>query len=103
MSYNANDVLTPAYQLFIAIGQLVSAVATQLTVVHNPNRWRPLVATEFIFTGILICLIWIVPESHLHHARKGNHDLAKSSMLRLYGNVPGYDVVSTVPGAANKR
>lgn len=38
-------------------------------------------------------MVWWVPESHLHHARKGNHDKAKKSMLTLYGNAPGYDVV----------
>jgi MFS transporter, SP family, general alpha glucoside:H+ symporter len=41
-----------AYQLFIAFGQLISAVATQLVTVHQPNKWRPLIATEFIFTGV---------------------------------------------------
>lgn len=41
-----------SYQLFIAIGQLISAVATQLVVVHRPTEWRPLIATEFIFTGV---------------------------------------------------
>lgn len=41
-----------AYQLFIAFGQLISAVATQLVVVHRPNEWKPLIATEFIFTGV---------------------------------------------------
>src|ERR1700754_2181376 len=30
-----------AYQLFIAVGQLISAVATQLVVVNQPTRWRP--------------------------------------------------------------
>jgi SP family general alpha glucoside:H+ symporter-like MFS transporter len=110
-----------AYQLFIAIGQLISAVATQLITVHQPTVWKPLIGLEFIFTGvsqsnspitllyfsapyltkhlliryqILICLIWFVPESHLHHARKGNHEMAKKSMLKLYGYAPGYDVVS---------
>ncbi|GFZ43406.1 hypothetical protein JCM24511_01126 [Saitozyma sp. JCM 24511] len=81
-----------AYQLFIAIGQLISAVATQLITVHQPTVWKPLIGLEFIFTGILICLIWFVPESHLHHARKGNHEMAKKSMLKLYGYAPGYDV-----------
>lgn len=81
-----------AYQLFIAIGQLISAVATQLVTIHQPTRWKPLIATEFIFTGVIIILVWLVPESHVHWARKGNHEKAKKSMLSLYGNVPGYDV-----------
>ncbi|KAF4956733.1 hypothetical protein FSARC_11501 [Fusarium sarcochroum] len=81
-----------AYQLFIALGQLISAIATQLITIHQPTKWRPLIATEFIFTGVLVIMIWFVPESHLYHARKGNHEQAKGSMLRLYGNAPGYDV-----------
>jgi len=38
-------------------------------------------------------VIWMVPESHIYHARKGNDEAAKRSMLRLYGNAPDYDVV----------
>lgn len=41
-----------AYQLFIAIGQLICAVATQLVDVNQPKHWKPLIATEFIFTGV---------------------------------------------------
>jgi MFS transporter, SP family, general alpha glucoside:H+ symporter len=104
-----------AYQLFLAFGQLISAIATQLVVIHQPTKWRPLIATEFIFTGVcfqrcsstsepyradflpfvqcLMTMIWFVPESHLHHARKGEHEKAKQSMLKLYGYAPGYDVV----------
>jgi MFS family permease len=86
-----------AYQLCLAIGQLISAVATQLVIETQPTKWKPLIATEFVFTGILILLIGFVPESHIHHARKGNHEKAKESMLKLYGNAPGYDVVSNIP------
>ncbi|ORY27930.1 and other transporter-domain-containing protein [Naematelia encephala] len=81
-----------AYQLMLAIGQLIVAVAAQLVTVHTPTKWRPLIAVEFIFTGVLICLIWTVPESHIHHARKGEHEKAKRSMVRLYGTAPDYDV-----------
>lgn len=37
-------------------------------------------------------MIWIVPESHLYYARKGDVTRAKQSMRRLYGNVAGYDI-----------
>ncbi|KAK3679732.1 hypothetical protein LTR78_000108 [Recurvomyces mirabilis] len=81
-----------AYQLLLALGQLISAVATQIVITTKPKQWRPLVATEFVFTGILILLIWLVPESHLYYARKGDHEKAKRSMKQLYGNVAGYDL-----------
>lgn len=83
-----------AYQLSLAFGQLIVAVAAQLFTVHRPDQWKPLVAIEFGFTGILLIIIWFVPESHLYHARKGNHEAAKRSMTRLYGTAPDYDVVS---------
>ena len=85
-----------AYQLFIAVGQLISAVATQLVITTQPHKWKPLIATEFVFTGILICAIWFVPESHLYYARKGDHENAKKSMLKLYNTAPDYDVVSSL-------
>ncbi|OQV00276.1 hypothetical protein CLAIMM_05794 [Cladophialophora immunda] len=90
--FQIRGLMIGAYQLFIAIGQLISAVATQLVVINQPTKWKPLIATEFLFTGILIIMIWFVPESHLHHARKGEHEKAKSSMLKLYGTAPNYDV-----------
>lgn len=39
-------------------------------------------------------MIPFIPESHLHHARKGNDVKAKACMIRLYGTAPDYDVVS---------
>ncbi|KNB14800.1 hypothetical protein FOXG_21209 [Fusarium oxysporum f. sp. lycopersici 4287] len=69
-----------------------NAIATQLITIHQPTKWRPLIATEFIFTGLLILMVWLVPESHIYYARKGEDDKAKKSMLTLYGNIDGYDV-----------
>ncbi|KAI4849160.1 MFS general substrate transporter [Aureobasidium sp. EXF-8845] len=81
-----------AYQLCLGFGQLIAAIATQLVVVHQPNKWKPLIATEFAFTAILIIFIWFVPESHIYHSRKGQHEQAKRSMQKLYGYINGYDV-----------
>jgi len=52
---------------------------------------------------ILLILIWFVPESHLYHARRDDHEKAKSSMLRLYGNAPGYDVVRDIRRIWNRN
>ena len=92
--FQIRGLLIGSYQLMLAFGQLIVAVAAQLFTVHRPDQWKPLVAIEFGFTGILLIIIWFVPESHLYHARKGNHEAAKRSMTRLYGTAPGYDVVS---------
>lgn len=81
-----------AYQLCLGFGQLISAGATQIIVTQTPTKWRTIVATEFIFTGLLVLMVFFLPESHIYHARKGNHEAAKRSMLRLYGTAPDYDV-----------
>lgn len=81
-----------AYQLCLGFGQLISAGATQIIVTQTPHKWRTIVATEFLFTGVLILMVGFLPESHLYHARKGNHEEAKKSMLKLYGTAPDYDV-----------
>lgn len=41
-----------AYQLFLAGGQLVGAIATQIQVSVSPDTWRPLIASEFVITGV---------------------------------------------------
>ncbi|KAH7259409.1 major facilitator superfamily domain-containing protein [Fusarium redolens] len=90
--FQIRGLMIGAYQLCLGIGQLISAIATQLITIHQPTKWRPLIATEFIFTGLLILMVWLVPESHIYYARKGEGDKAKKSMLTLYGNIDGYDV-----------
>ncbi|THX17746.1 MFS general substrate transporter [Aureobasidium pullulans] len=93
-----------AYQLRLGFGQLMAAVATQVVDTRQPNKWKPLIATEFAVTAasitlqytmasnVLIIFIWIVPESHIYHSRKGQHAQAKRSMLKLYGKIARYDV-----------
>lgn len=41
-----------SYQLMLAIGQLVVAVAAQLVTTRQPTKWRPLIGVEFLFTGV---------------------------------------------------
>ncbi|WVW79024.1 hypothetical protein I302_100987 [Kwoniella bestiolae CBS 10118] len=81
-----------AYQLFLAGGQLLGAVATQIQVSVNLEVWRPLIASEFVITGLFVLMIPFVPESHIYHIRKDNEEQAKKSMLKLYGTAPNYDV-----------
>ncbi|WRT69060.1 uncharacterized protein IL334_006043 [Kwoniella shivajii] len=81
-----------AYQVLLTTGQLIVAIAAKLMEVHQPTKWRPLIAIEFMFTGVSLITIWFVPESHIFHARRNEHEKAKKSMLQLYGTAPGYDV-----------
>jgi MFS family permease len=41
-----------AYQLFLAGGQLIGAIATQIQIKTDPTVWRPLMASEFVMTGV---------------------------------------------------
>lgn len=50
--FQIRGIMIGAYQLMLAIGQLLCAVASQLVQTRRPNQWRPLIATEFIFTGV---------------------------------------------------
>jgi len=44
-----------SYQLMLGIGQLISAIATKIMTDVNPDQWKPLIATEFLFTGVSHC------------------------------------------------
>lgn len=103
-----------AYQLFIAGGQLIGAIATQIQIKTDPTAWRPLMASELVMTGVSVAawqwtdgarlssqifalMLPFVPESPIYHIKRGNAEKAKKCLTRLYGTAPGYDAVSTVP------
>ena len=50
--FQVRGVALAAYQLFLAFGQLIGSIATQIMVVTRPDAWRPLIASEFLFTGV---------------------------------------------------
>ena len=35
-----------------------------------------------------------LPESHMYHVRRGNHEKAKKAMMQIYGTATDYDLVS---------
>lgn len=50
--FQLRGVAIAAYQLFLASGQLVGSIATQIMEVTAPGQWKPLIASEFVFTGV---------------------------------------------------
>lgn len=104
-----------AYQLFLAGGQLFGAIATQIQVKTNIGQWRPLIASEFVFTGVgsVVCvgtdaklfvlMLPFVPESPIYHIRKGHAEKAVKCMTRLYGTAPNYDAVCLASRTKNAQ
>lgn len=112
-----------AYQLCLGFGQLIAAVATQLVVVHQPNKWKPLIATEFAFTAVSTppsehnlrwtqysrCLRSFAFSSGLFQSRTST-TLARASMSRRSARCSAFTVtspdtmwyVSTLSAPANK-
>ena len=41
-----------SYQLMLALGQLIVAIAAQLVTVQTPTVYKSLIAIEFLFTGV---------------------------------------------------
>jgi MFS family permease len=107
--FQIRGMLIGAYQVLLTTGQLIVAIAAELVRVNQPNEWRVLIGIEFLFTGVRLVssdcsqsltpiqvsciLIYFIPESHIFYARRDEHEKAKQSMMQLYGNVSGYDVV----------
>lgn len=50
--FQLRGVAIAAYQLFLASGQLVGSIATQIMEKTAPGQWKPLIASEFVFTGV---------------------------------------------------
>ncbi|WOO81685.1 MFS transporter fmqE [Vanrija pseudolonga] len=80
------------YGLFLALGQLSSAIALEVVNVTNPHHWRLAIYSEWVLVGLfLVCLPFIV-ESPWYYARKGLEDQAKAALKKLNGSVDGYNV-----------
>jgi MFS family permease len=50
--FQIRGLIIGSYQLMLAIGQLIVAIAAQLITVHTPTKYKPLIAIEFLFTGV---------------------------------------------------
>ncbi|KAL1410692.1 hypothetical protein Q8F55_001634 [Vanrija albida] len=80
------------YGLFLALGQLSSAIALEIVNVTNPHHWRLAIYSEWVLVGLfLLCLPFIV-ESPWYYARKGLDEQAKAALRKLNGGVEGYNV-----------
>lgn len=52
--FQLRGTMMAAYQLFLAAGQLIGASGTQISISVSPNTWRPLIASEFVITGVSV-------------------------------------------------
>ncbi|RSH81844.1 uncharacterized protein EHS24_008039 [Apiotrichum porosum] len=85
--------LLSGYSLAFALGQFASAIALQIIQTSaQPLKWRRAVYSQWVFIGIWMIIMVILPESPWYWAGKQNVAQAKASLRRLYGNIPGYDV-----------
>jgi len=61
--FQIRGLLIGSYQLMLAFGQLIVAVAAQLITIHQPTKYKPLIALEFLFTGVhlvfAMTLVWL--------------------------------------------
>lgn len=83
--------LLVAYCWFYTIGQFCSSIALQIVQEHD-LPWRNGFYPELVFLGCFIPMVIIAPESPWFYANKFDHENAKKMLLKINGNVPGYDV-----------
>ncbi|CAK7243333.1 MAG: hypothetical protein STHCBS139747_004851 [Sporothrix thermara] len=80
------------YQLFWALGGFGSAIALQIVSTMPSNQWRHAVYSQWIFVGLaLICLV-LIPETPRFYAQRGKHEKAKKVMAQIYKGVPDWDL-----------
>lgn len=81
-----------SYGLFLAIGQLISAIALQIVNVTDADNWRRAIYSEWVIIGLwLMCLPWVY-ETPWYYARKGLHENAKAALGKIFRGVKGYEV-----------
>lgn len=50
--FQVRGLMIGAYQLLLGVGQLISSIATKVVVSNEPHQWRPLIGSEFVFSGV---------------------------------------------------
>lgn len=79
------------YNGFFAIGELTAIVALQIIQVNNIN-WRHAFYSEFVYLGLFLPGLFLVPESPWFYVFRKKDDQAKKSLNWLFGNIEGFDV-----------
>lgn len=76
--------LVCAYQLAITAGLLVAAVVTYATSsINGPSAFRIPVALQFVWAGILLFGLIILPETPRYLIKRGQHAAAAASLSRI--------------------
>jgi SP family general alpha glucoside:H+ symporter-like MFS transporter len=80
------------YSVWWGIGGFACAIASECVSLLPDNKWRHIIYSEWVFSGIAIACIFIVPETPRWYASRDDHDGAKRQLRILYGKVEGYDI-----------
>ncbi|KAH3904725.1 hypothetical protein HBI56_213670 [Parastagonospora nodorum] len=84
--------LLAAFSMAFALGQVFLAVGLKVLEETEPLKFRRMFYSEFVFTGLWLIPLLLLPESPAWYCNKGRHDEGKKALRRLVGNVEGYDV-----------
>ncbi|KAI8224198.1 Alpha-glucosides permease MPH3 [Colletotrichum sp. SAR 10_86] len=84
--------LLGSFSLAFSLGQVFLAIGLKILEDTNPMHFRNIFYSEFVFCGLWIIPMLLLPESPAWYASKGKHEEAKKSLRRLVGDVDGYDV-----------
>ncbi|KAH7073250.1 general substrate transporter [Paraphoma chrysanthemicola] len=84
--------LLAAFSMAFALGQLFLAIGLKVLDGTEPLRFRRMFYSEFVFTGLWLIPLLLLPESPAWYCNKGRHDEGKQALRKLVGKVEGYDV-----------
>ncbi|KAL1852832.1 hypothetical protein VTK73DRAFT_9124 [Phialemonium thermophilum] len=80
------------YQLFWAIGSFGSAIALEIVSHMEPHLWRHAIYSQWVFVGMALIVLVLIPETPRFYAQTGKHDKAKKVLKRIYKSVPNVDL-----------
>ncbi|RSH93597.1 hypothetical protein EHS25_006242 [Saitozyma podzolica] len=80
------------YQLFWALGSFGAAIALQIVSTLPSDKWRNAVYSQWVFVGLAIIVLLLIPETPRFYALKGDHEKAKQILLKVNSSVPNYDL-----------
>ncbi|KAJ9606139.1 hypothetical protein H2200_009100 [Cladophialophora chaetospira] len=89
-------ILLSAYAFCLNLGLLMAASISfaRITIVDD-SAYKLLFAVGWLWAGLLLTLSWVIPESPIHHVRKGDVETAKKCFKQIYGGSANISAILT--------
>ena len=89
---NIRGAMVLTYGVWNTLGKFLAPLVLLICERIDPNEFRVPILTQWAFLGIMLPIFLWLPETAQYYAERDMDDRGRTTLRRINGNVPGYDV-----------